>query len=73
MTRFQWILLVLALVTWIPSYVWFFHGDVAHLWRQRGLKRAQARRERAEREAEQTRLREELAAKYLSAGAGPRA
>lgn len=71
MTRLQWILLALALATWIPSYAMFFHRDVANWWRGRGPRRAEALREHAAREAEQARLREELAAKYLSSGSGP--
>lgn len=75
MTRLHWILLALVLATWIPAYLWFFHGDLSRWWRERGPKRAEARLARAAYEAEQARLREELAAKYLSpeSGAGPRA
>jgi len=71
MTRFQWILVALVLATWIPAYVWFFHKDVLHWWHTRRDRRAREQRERAERLAVEARLREELAAKYLSGGSGP--
>lgn len=65
MTRLHWILLLAALATWVPAYVWFFHHDVSHWWRVRGEARQQARAAEAEQRAAQARLREELAAKYL--------
>ena len=71
MTRLHWILLAIVLVTWLPSYIWYFHGDAMRWWQGRGA----ARRERAERAAAQTKLNDELAAKYMNQAAdpGPRA
>lgn len=73
MTRLQWILLLAVLGTWIPSYLLFFvrQADAAGWWRRRRAQRAQQRQDRAARAAEQVRLREELAAKYIPAASGP--
>lgn len=65
MYRLHWFLAVAALATWIPSYVMFFHRDFMRWWRGRAGRRDQARKERAEWEAAQARLRDELAAKYM--------
>lgn len=61
MTRLHWILLVIVLATWLPSYIWYFHGDVMRWWKGRG----RARQERAEQAAAQARLNDQLAAKYF--------
>ncbi len=65
MTRLHWILALAVVATWVPSYAYFFHGDVMHWWRGRAERRRQERQSRADYEAEQARLREELAAKYI--------
>ena len=72
MTRLHWILAAAVLATWIPSYVIFFHRDVATWWRTRGARREQERARLAAAHAAQAQLREELAAKYIPPTAGPR-
>lgn len=65
MTRLHWILALAVVATWVPSYVYFFHGDVARWWRGRAERRREAQQQRAAYEAAQAKLREELAAKYI--------
>ena len=67
MTRLHWILLAIVLVTWLPSYIWYFHGDAMRWWQRRGA----ARRARAEQAAARARLNDELAAKYISPAGDP--
>ncbi len=71
MTRAHWILAALVLATWIPSYVLFFHRDVARWWQNRRARQAAERKEHAERLAAQARLREDLAARYLTPSSVP--
>lgn len=73
MTRLQWILLLAVLGTWIPAYLMFFflQADAAGWWRRHREQRVQKRKDHAERVAEQGRLREELAAKYIPSASGP--
>jgi hypothetical protein len=72
MTRADWILALTALIAWVAAYAWFFGRNIRRWLQQIRPMREQARKERAEREAAQARLREELAAKYLPPRPGAR-
>jgi hypothetical protein len=52
------------------AWAWFFRADIARWQRERGPRRKLALEAAREREAELTRMRDELAAKYLQNGPG---
>lgn len=64
MSRLDWILLIVVIVLWAPSYVWYFRHDVANWWHGRRGKREERRQQAAER----AKVADELAAKYLDRG-----
>ena len=65
MTRLHWILAALVLLTWVPSFVWFFYRDILGWLRARWQRRAQARERRLTEAAARARLLDELAQKYM--------
>jgi hypothetical protein len=62
---FQLLFIALVLFAW----AWFFRKNLRRWWYERGPRKQLAREAAQEREAELTRLRDELAAKYLGDGA----
>ncbi len=67
MTRLHWILLVVVMATWLPSYLWYFRRDAISWWKRR----AAARRQRVDQAVARARLNDELAAKYFKQAADP--
>lgn len=72
MTRLHWILAGVALVTWIPSYIWLFNRDLTRWWTERRPRRAAAEKARAQQAAAKAALLDELATRYLAPGSGQR-
>jgi hypothetical protein len=65
MTRLHWILAALVLLTWVPSFAWFFYRDILGSLHARRQRRAQARERHLTEAAARARLLDELAQKYM--------